>query len=169
MGNITATRIFKKLGLGCLIFVIFGVGLMILAILGGYGLFYEDRVVVKDFYKNQFKEYTLIDDLELNMACEKDKIREMVNGDFDATCIFKLSQNQATIIESRLNLNPNMRKENLDKIEESLYFVNELECYKNIKFSNYGYVSELDVTFHGYSYYIFSKNKDYLLFYIKHF
>ena len=122
-------------------------------------------IVTDEFYNEYLVNETLTQDLELEVLCKKDKIITGGFGasDYRALCIYKVNETQAKRLEIIFNndsIFDSIESSTLDGIiEESKTLV----CSQDITYDECGYKKYN----HGLiSYFIFSGNKQYLLFYI---
>lgn len=128
------------------------------------------KVMIGDrqFYNEHFERHTSIQDLKLDVYCKQDTIIGIGpgSGDFSAICIFQVDKNQTKEIENKFISDTSFIKLEIPEFEYIIEESKDLECKQNITYCEYGYKS--NIRFDMESYFIFSKDKDYLLFYISY-
>jgi hypothetical protein len=118
----------------------------------GTSEFYNDRLN----YHLESNEF-----LKLATKCKQDEFYESFTGDFNATCIFKLSKKDYEDLISKIKNNKNFERKNIKGFDTQID-LNKLECSKEITFQKKGYQS---VNNSGmYARIIISTNNKYCLF-----
>lgn len=97
----------------------------------GTSEFYNDRLN----YHLESNEF-----LKLATKCKQDEFYESFNGDFNATCIFKLSKKDYEDLISKIKNNKNFERKNIKGFDTQID-LNKLECSKEITFQKKGYQS----------------------------
>ena len=122
----------------------------------------------KEFYVDAFKYHsslTIANDLEI--LCKQDTIIGIGpgGGDYMAVCIFSIEKNQTNFIENKLSNDTIYQRVPLSETILDGTWVDDhpdLNCSKAITYNEYGYKSEQFNSL--YSYIIFSKDKNHMLF-----
>jgi len=122
----------------------------------------------KEFYADAFKYHsslTIANDLEI--LCKQDTIIGIGpgGGDYKAVCIFSIDKNQTNFIENKLNNDTIYQRVPLSETILDGTWVDDhpdLNCSQAITYNEYGYKSEHFNSL--YSYIIFSKDKNHMLF-----
>jgi hypothetical protein len=123
-------------------------------------------IVDKKFYNEHFESHSSLQNIKLNVYCKQDTIFGIGPGgsDFSAVCIFRVNKNQVKKIENRFRNDTSFVKLEISKFEYIIKESKDLNCSENIKYGKYGYKSMIRSDLE--SSFVFSKDKNYLLFYI---
>lgn len=122
----------------------------------------------KQFYNEHFERHTSLQNTKLDVYCKQDTIIGIGpgGGDYSAICIFQVNENQVKEIENRFSNDTNFVKLDISEFEYIIKESTDLNCSQNITYGKYGYKSM--IRFDLESYFVFSKDKNYLLFYISY-
>jgi len=122
----------------------------------------------KQFYNEHFERHTSLQNTKLDVYCKQDTIIGIGpgGGDYSAICIFQVNENQVKEIENRFSNNTSFVKLEISEFEYIIKESTDLNCSQNITYGKYGYKSM--IRFDLESYFVFSTDKNYLLFYISY-
>jgi hypothetical protein len=140
---------------------------LIIAIAPAFGP--EFRIVDKQFYNEHFESHSSLQNIKLNVYCKQDTIFGGIGAggnDYSAVCIFRVNKNQVKKIENIFRNENNFVKLEISEFEDIIKESKDLNCSQKIKYGKYGYKSIIHSDFGSKSSFVFSKDKNYLLFYI---
>ena len=148
------------------LFIVFILFLLAFVVIGGVSG-PTDMIGDKQFYNEHFERHTAIQNLKLKVYCKEDTIIGIGpgGGDYSAICIFQIDKNQVKKIENKFINDTGFIKLQGSELNNIIEQSKDLKCKRNISFFEYGYKSNIRSGVYD-AYFIFSKDKKYLLFYI---
>ena len=163
-------KLFFYLLMHVVIIVIYFIGLLGFAAAGGGP---GPKVINGDneFYYYLFERHTAMNTTNLDIYCKQDTIYGIgpFGQDFSAISIFKVDENQVEEIENEFRNNTTIIKSSASTDSEIQYAIEnstDVECGHDILYEDYGYTSMIGDDLRAY--FILSKDKDYLLFYVRY-
>ena len=163
-------KLFFYLLIHAVVLIIYFIGFVVIAIaIEGPG----SKVINGDneFYYNLFERHTSMNNTNLDIYCKQDTIYGIgpFGQDFTAFSIFKVDENQVEEIENEFRNNTTIIKSRVSEFQSLQYAIEnskDVECGHDISYEDYGYTSMIGDDLRAY--FILSKDKDYLLFYVRY-